>query len=58
LPKRVPKAQLLAPPMANRPSQPAQPAAGSRDAAKARGFMNSFQAGIRQNENSKGDVNP
>ncbi|TDV56185.1 sensor histidine kinase [Actinophytocola oryzae] len=52
LPKRVPKGQLRAG-TAHEP-----PAAQARDAAKARGFLNGFQSGIRSGQNEKGDRRP
>jgi signal transduction histidine kinase len=45
LPKRVPKGQLLAPPVPRQPSTIAK-----RDAARARGFLNGFQSGVRRGE--------
>jgi signal transduction histidine kinase len=65
LPKRVPRGQLLAPPlnaaaMAPTVTLPAADLPGAaaqdrpaRDAARARGFLNSFQAGIRDSQNRK-----
>ena len=50
LPKRVPRSQLLA------STQPPQTPAGTRDAARARGFLSGFQAGIRQGENREGET--
>jgi signal transduction histidine kinase len=46
LPKRVPRGQKA-------PAQ--QPPAATRNAARARGFMSDFQAGIRQSENREGE---
>ncbi len=51
LPKRVPKGQLRAPARAQQP----QPPATTRNAARAKGFLTGFQAGIRQSENHKGE---
>jgi hypothetical protein len=48
LPKRVPKGQLLAPPARQQPPQPSGTA--KRDAARARGFLNGFQSGVRRGE--------
>jgi signal transduction histidine kinase len=48
LPKRVPKGQLLAPPARQQPPQPTGTA--KRDAARARGFLNGFQSGVRRGE--------
>ena len=45
LPKRVPKGQLLAPPVRPQPSTSAK-----RDAARARGFLSGFQSGVRRGE--------
>jgi hypothetical protein len=45
LPKRVPKGQLLAPPVRPQPSSTAK-----RDAARARGFLSGFQSGVRRGE--------
>ncbi|MFI7678211.1 nitrate- and nitrite sensing domain-containing protein [Actinophytocola sp. NPDC049390] len=45
LPKRVPKGQLLAPPVRPQPSTGAK-----RDAARARGFLSGFQSGVRRGE--------
>jgi signal transduction histidine kinase len=51
LPKRIPQAELLANPKhARRPSPVPSPV--SRDAARTRGFLSNFQAGIRQRENN------
>ncbi len=50
LPKRVPKGQLLAPPKTG-PRPAGRP---SRDANRARGFLSSFQAGVRDSEKRKG----
>jgi signal transduction histidine kinase len=47
LPKRVPQAQLL-----STQQQRGRPATGPRDAARARGFLSSFQAGLRRTEES------
>jgi hypothetical protein len=49
LPKRVPQAQLLG--AVDRTRQPAAP----RDAARARGFLDSFQAGVRRSDTDKGE---
>ena len=51
LPKRVPQAQLLT--ATDRGQRPPSP--GPRDAARARGFLSSFQAGVRRSENDKGE---
>jgi signal transduction histidine kinase len=51
LPKRVPKGQLLAPAAREQPPAPA-----TRDAARARGFLNGFQSGVRQSENRRGET--
>jgi signal transduction histidine kinase len=48
LPKRVPKGQLLAPPARQQPPRPSGTA--KRDAARARGFLNGFQSGVRRGE--------
>ncbi|MBB4907739.1 sensor histidine kinase [Actinophytocola algeriensis] len=48
LPKRVPKGQLLVPPARQQPPQPTGSA--KRDAARARGFLNGFQSGVRRGE--------
>ncbi|HEU5474460.1 MAG TPA: nitrate- and nitrite sensing domain-containing protein [Actinophytocola sp.] len=55
LPKRVPQAQLLAPRDERRASTPSS---SPRDAARARGFLSNFQAGIRRSENTKAEDNP
>ncbi|HEX6361057.1 nitrate- and nitrite sensing domain-containing protein [Actinophytocola sp.] len=52
LPKRVPKGQLRAPARGQQPQQPAT----TRNAARAKGFLTGFQAGIRQSENRKGET--
>jgi signal transduction histidine kinase len=52
LPKRVPQAQLMATTTWGPAAPPPLP---NRDAARARGFMSSFQAGIRQSETTKGE---
>ncbi|MCT2585490.1 sensor histidine kinase [Actinophytocola gossypii] len=49
LPKRVPKGQLLVP----RTGGPPPGAPAKRDAARARGFLNGFQAGVRDSRNRK-----
>ncbi len=49
LPKRVPKGQLLAPPMNEQRPRPR-----TRDADRTRGFLSGFQAGVRASENRKG----
>jgi signal transduction histidine kinase len=51
LPKRVPKGQLRAPARGQQPQQPAT----TRNAARAKGFLTGFQAGIRQSEH-KGET--
>ncbi len=51
LPKRVPKGQLLVPPSAPGRS----PARAPRDPARARGFLSSFQSGIRQSQDRRGE---
>jgi hypothetical protein len=56
LPKRVPQAHLQASQPANRPTR--APAAPSRDAARARGLLSSFQAGIRRSEQTEGENSP
>jgi hypothetical protein len=56
LPKRVPQAQLLASQPRHRASHP--PAAPARDAARARGFLSNFQAGIRRSEQTEGETTP
>jgi signal transduction histidine kinase len=56
LPKRVPQAHLLASQPQNRPTR--APAAPSRDAARARGLLSSFQAGIRRSEQTEGENSP
>jgi signal transduction histidine kinase len=70
LPKRVPRGQLLAPPMtpavdpgaltptvtlpaASRPAAAVGQDRPTRDPARARGFLSSFQAGIRDSQNRK-----
>ncbi|MPZ82600.1 MAG: HAMP domain-containing protein [Actinophytocola sp.] len=53
LPKRVPKGQLLATPVREQPAPAVQ-----RDAAKTRGFLSNFQAGIRDGESRKGEPRP
>jgi hypothetical protein len=52
LPKRVPKGQLRGPARGQQP----QPPTATRDAVRARGFLNGFQAGIRKSENRKGET--
>jgi signal transduction histidine kinase len=56
LPKRVPQAQLLA----AQPRGPVSraPAVPARDAARARGFLTNFQAGVRRNEHTEGETSP
>ncbi|HEY0452050.1 nitrate- and nitrite sensing domain-containing protein [Actinophytocola sp.] len=54
LPKRVPKGQLLATPV----QEPGPAPAVRRDAAKTRGFLSNFQAGIRDGESRKGNSSP
>ena len=53
LPKRVPKGQLRGQTSGQQP-QPAT--TKTRDAARARGFLNGFQAGIRRSETGKGET--
>ncbi|MCE7003565.1 nitrate- and nitrite sensing domain-containing protein [Kibdelosporangium philippinense] len=58
LPKRVPKAQLFVEPMAptggdSGKRAAAVPARGPGNAERARGFLSSFQSGIRQSENKE-----
>jgi hypothetical protein len=57
LPKRVPKAHLLT--GTNRAGPAGQQPVTPRDATRARGFLSSFQSGIRQIENDhKGEGSP
>jgi signal transduction histidine kinase len=53
LPKRVPKGQRTL----NREQPQSQPPAATRDAARARGFLSGFQAGVRRSEN-RGETGP
>lgn len=53
LPKRVPKGQLRE---QTRGQQPQPATTKTRDAARARGFLNGFQAGIRRSETGKGET--
>jgi signal transduction histidine kinase len=55
LPKRVPRGHLQGAASRGQSAAPAQPPAVTRDAARARGFMSGFQAGIRQSENREGE---
>ncbi|HYQ69954.1 nitrate- and nitrite sensing domain-containing protein [Actinophytocola sp.] len=55
LPKRVPRGHLQGAAPRGQSAAPAQPPAATRDAARARGFMSGFQAGIRQSENREGE---
>jgi signal transduction histidine kinase len=52
LPKRVPKGQLMVPPVQPPPSTTSP----GRDAARARGFLDSFQAGVRDSRDRKGEA--
>jgi signal transduction histidine kinase len=54
LPKRVPQAHL----QAAQPRASRAPATQSRDAARARGLLSSFQAGIRRSEHTDGEKSP
>jgi hypothetical protein len=56
LPKRVPQAQLLA--SQPRGPVPRAPAVPARDAARARGFLTNFQAGVRRSEHTEGETSP
>jgi signal transduction histidine kinase len=53
LPKRVPKGQISG---QTRGQQPQPATTRTRDAVRARGFLNGFQAGIRRSETGEGET--
>jgi hypothetical protein len=55
LPKRVPRGHLQGAAPRGQAAAPAQPPDGTRDAARTRGFMSGFQAGIRHSDNREGE---